>query len=193
MLSHEAHTSQCSVVRCEKRRESDAWTSPMPSGRFSNRSSVTGGGKMGEAGRGGIRVRCGRTCCRSYARVLPGTICLPAIRAISPVIDASKSCSAPAALTRTAETGRRLARLREARSERIIHRRQFQFGEKGGAGVGPTKPGKGGKIMAIADCHGLPLAVQVVSASANEATPVEPKLQRRFLRETPQRLIGDKA
>jgi len=92
-----------------------------------------------------------------------------------------------------AETGRRLTRPRKARSERIVHRRQLQFGEKGGSGVGPTKRGKGSKIMAIADRHGLPLAVHVVSASPNEATLVEPTLQRRFLRETPERLIGDKA
>jgi len=47
--------------------------------------------------------------------------------------------------------------------------------------------------MAIADRHGLPVAVHVASASPNEATLVEPTLQRRFLRETPERLIGDKA
>jgi len=93
----------------------------------------------------------------------------------------------------TAETGRRLTRPREARSERILHRRQLQFGEKRGSGVGPTKRGKGSKIMAIADRHGLPVAVHVASASPNEATLVEPTLQRRFLRETPERLIGDKA
>src|ERR1700691_523753 len=50
-----------------------------------------------------------------------------------------------------AETGRRLTRPREARSQRILHRRQLQFGEKRGSGVGPTKRGKGSKIMAIAD------------------------------------------
>src|ERR1700719_3472123 len=93
----------------------------------------------------------------------------------------------------TAETGRRLTRPREARSERILHRRQLQFGEKRGSGVGPTKRGKGSKIMAIADRHGLPVAVHVPSTSPNEATLVEPTLQRRFLRETPERLIGDKA
>jgi len=92
-----------------------------------------------------------------------------------------------------AETGRRPTRPREARSERSLHRRQLQFGEKRGSSVGPTKRGKGSKIMAIADRHGLPLAVHVVSASPNEATLVEPTLQRRFLRETPERLIGDKA
>ena len=92
-----------------------------------------------------------------------------------------------------ANTGRRFTRSREARSERSFHRRQLQFGEKRGSGVGPTKRGKGSKIMAIADRHGLPVAVHVVSASPNEATLVEPTLQRRFLRETPERLIGDKA
>ena len=92
-----------------------------------------------------------------------------------------------------AETGRRLTRPREAGSERIVHRRQLQFGEKRGSSVGPTKRGKGSKIMAIADRHGLPLAVHVGSASPNETTLVEPRLQRRFLREAPQRLIGDKA
>jgi len=92
-----------------------------------------------------------------------------------------------------AETGRRLTRPREAGLERSLHRRQLQFGEKRGSSVGPTKRGKGSKIMAIADRHGLPVAVHVVSASPNEATLVEPTLERRFLRETPQRLIGDKA
>ena len=47
--------------------------------------------------------------------------------------------------------------------------------------------------MAISDGHGLPLAVHLASASPNEATLVEATLERRFLRETPERLIGDKA
>jgi transposase len=92
-----------------------------------------------------------------------------------------------------ANPSRGLTRSRQARSERSLYRRQLQFGEKRGSGVGPTKRGKGSKIMAIADRHGLPVALHVVSASPNEATLVEPTLQRRFLRETPQRLIGDKA
>ena len=62
------------------------------------------------------------------------------------------------------ETGGRLTRPREARSERVFHRRQLQFGEKRGSAVGPTRRGKGSKIMAISDGHGLPLAVHVASA-----------------------------
>src|ERR1700682_2644005 len=69
----------------------------------------------------------------------------------------------------------------------------FSSAKKGALASAPTKRGKGSKIMAIADRHGLPVSVHVVSASPNEATLVEPTLQRRFLRETPQRLIGDKA
>src|SRR6202049_5187866 len=95
--------------------------------------------------------------------------------------------------TFTAETGRRLTRPREARSERNLHRRQLQFGEKRGSGVGPTKRGKGSKIMAIADGHGLPLSVHVASASPHETKLVEPTLDQRFLREIPERMIGDRA
>jgi transposase len=47
--------------------------------------------------------------------------------------------------------------------------------------------------MAISDGHGLPLAVHVASASPHETRLVEPTLERRFLAETPERLIGDRA
>jgi transposase len=88
------------------------------------------------------------------------------------------------------ETGRRLTRLRKAGFERVVHRRQLQFGEKRGSAVGPTRRGKG-KIMAISDGHGLPLAVHVASASPHETKLVGPTIKRRFLAETPEWLIGD--
>jgi transposase len=47
--------------------------------------------------------------------------------------------------------------------------------------------------MAISDGHGLPLAVHVASASPHETRLVAPTLERRFLAETPERLIGDRA
>ena len=79
-----------------------------------------------------------------------------------------------------AETGRRLARSREVGFERIVHRCQLQFGEKRGSAVGPTRRGKGSKIMAISDGHGLPLAVHVASASPHETKLVEATLQATF-------------
>ena len=47
--------------------------------------------------------------------------------------------------------------------------------------------------MAIADSHGLPIAVRVTSASPNESTLVEATLAQRHLAALPERMIGDKA
>ena len=47
--------------------------------------------------------------------------------------------------------------------------------------------------MAIADGHGFPLAVHVASASPHETKLVESTLDQRFLAETPERMIGDRA
>ncbi|MGO9844074.1 MAG: IS5 family transposase, partial [Candidatus Acidiferrales bacterium] len=69
----------------------------------------------------------------------------------------------------------------------------FSGAKKGAPAVGPTKRGKGSKIMAIADGHGLPFAVHVASASPHETKLVEATLEQRFLRETPARMIGDRA
>jgi transposase len=47
--------------------------------------------------------------------------------------------------------------------------------------------------MAIADCHGLPIAIRVTSASPNESTLVEATLAQRHIAALPKRMIGDKA
>ena len=59
--------------------------------------------------------------------------------------------------------------------------------------IGPTRRGKGTKILAIAAGNSLPLAVSVQSASPNECQLVEEVLAGSFLDELPERLIGDKA
>ena len=59
--------------------------------------------------------------------------------------------------------------------------------------MGPTKRGKGSKLMAVADRHGLPLAIDVASASPAEVRLVLSTLEARFIPELPERLIGDKA
>jgi transposase len=116
---------------------------------------------------------------------------------LSALSDLSSSLSTVAAFraahTTAPETGGRFTRPREAGSKRIVHRCHIQFGEKGGSAVGPTRRGKGSKIMAISDGHGLPLAVHVASASPHETKLVGPTIERRFLAETPERLIGDRA
>jgi len=64
---------------------------------------------------------------------------------------------------------------------------------KKGSGVGKTKRGKGSKIMASTDAHGLPIAIHVSSASPYEITLVGSTLAARFADHAPERLIGDKA
>ena len=59
--------------------------------------------------------------------------------------------------------------------------------------MGKTKRGKGTKLMAVADGAGFPLAISVGSASPHEVTLVEDTLDKRFTKEMPERLIGDKA
>lgn len=126
-----------------------------------------------------------RRCLARFARSLSA---LPNLSSAFPTVGAFW-----AAHPLAAETGRGLTRSRETRSERSVHRRQLQQREKGGSAVGPTKRGKGSKIVAIADRHGLPIAVHVASARPNEAILVEACLGQRFLTEAPTRLIGDKA
>ncbi len=85
-----------------------------------------------------------------------------------------------------ANTRRRLARPRQTRSERSLHRRQLQFGEKRGSAVGPTRRGKGSKIMAIADRHGLPVACTWPALRRMKPNSSKPPSQQRFLREPPE-------
>jgi transposase len=62
-----------------------------------------------------------------------------------------------------------------------------------GFAVGPTRRGKGTKIVAVAADNSLPLAVSVESASPAECQLVEDVLAGSFLDQLPARLIGDKA
>jgi transposase len=89
--------------------------------------------------------------------------------------------------------GAAFARPRKAETGRGVCRRNLRERQKGGFAVGPTRRGKGTKIVAIASGDGLPLAVSVESASPAECQLVEAVLAGCFLDELPERLIGDKA
>ena len=69
----------------------------------------------------------------------------------------------------------------------------FASAKGGGAEVGPTKRGKGVKIMAIVDRHGLPLAVCTHAANHHEVTLVQLTFDFYMIEAKPQNLIGDKA
>ena len=78
-------------------------------------------------------------------------------------------------------------------SARVFHRRHVRAGKKRGLDVGPTKRGKGSKIMAITDGHGLPIAIHTTSARPAEVKLVAQTVDERFVADVPDRLIGDKA
>jgi len=146
------------------------------------------GTAMARYPRGAERCFLGLTHWRSLARSASSLPRLSDLSSPLPAVAALRAAHRAAA-----ETGRGFARPRQAGFERSLHRRQLQFGEKGGSAVGPTRRGKGSKIMAISDGAGLPLAVYVASASPHETKLVEPTLEHRFLAETPEHLIGDRA
>jgi transposase len=88
--------------------------------------------------------------------------------------------------------GRRSVGAGPVRSGRSLYRRLLYGGKKGGDGIGRTLIGKGTKLMAIADRHGLPVALWIASASPHEQKLVEATVEHRFVREKPKRLIADR-
>lgn len=69
----------------------------------------------------------------------------------------------------------------------------FAMAKGGGAEIGPTKRGKGVKIMAIVDRHGLPLSVSTHAANHHEVTLVQLSFDFYMIEAKPENLIGDKA
>ena len=69
----------------------------------------------------------------------------------------------------------------------------FSRARGGGDGVGPTKAGKGVKIMVLVDARGLPVAVTTGSASPHESKLVQGLFDFMLTSDTPRRIIGDKA
>jgi transposase len=69
----------------------------------------------------------------------------------------------------------------------------FAPAKKGGSKVGKTKRGKGTKVMAVADRHGLPVAIYVESATPHEVKLATSTLVQMVIPEAPQNLIGDNA
>lgn len=69
----------------------------------------------------------------------------------------------------------------------------FASAKGGGVEIGPTRRGKGVKIMAIVDRHGLPLAVCTHAANHHEVTLVQLTFDFYMIEAKPENLIGDRA
>lgn len=87
----------------------------------------------------------------------------------------------------------------ELRENEVLDEREsfidatFAFARGGGQDVGKTKRGKGTKIMAIVDRHGLPLAVSTHAANHHEVTLVQLTFDFYMIEARPEKLIGDRA
>lgn len=69
----------------------------------------------------------------------------------------------------------------------------FASAKGGGEQIGPTRCGKGAKIMAIVDRHGLPVAVTTHAANHHEVTLVQLTFNFYLIEAKPENLIGDRA
>jgi transposase len=69
----------------------------------------------------------------------------------------------------------------------------FASAKGGGADIGKTRRGKGVKIMAIVDRHGLPLSVTTHAANHHEVTLVQLSFDFYMIEAKLQNLVGDKA
>ena len=69
----------------------------------------------------------------------------------------------------------------------------FAAAKGGGEGIGPTRRGKGVKILAIVDRHVLPLSVSTHAANHHEVTLVQLSFDFYMLEAKPEHLIGDRA
>ena len=69
----------------------------------------------------------------------------------------------------------------------------FSKAKGGGDGIGTTKAGKGVKIMVLVDARGLPVAVDTATAGRHESKLVQRLFEFMLTKQTPPRVIGDKA
>jgi transposase len=69
----------------------------------------------------------------------------------------------------------------------------FAMAKGGSAEVAPTKRGKGVKIMAIVDRHGLPLSVSTHAANHHEVRLVQLCFDSYLIEAKPENLVGDRA
>src|SRR5579864_1969860 len=82
---------------------------------------------------------------------------------------------------------------RRDRRGRGLHRRELCSGERRGSKIGKAKRGKGSKIMAVSDRHGLRVAVCVESTTPHEVKLATNTLVQMVISDAPQNLVGDNA
>jgi len=74
-----------------------------------------------------------------------------------------------------------------------LRRWHVRLGEKRGDRIGPTRRGKGTKLMVLADGNGIPLASEIEAASSAEVNLIEPLIDAAVTHNVPPRLVYDRA
>src|SRR6516162_10143546 len=140
------------------------------------------------------RVVCSKRSCGFSTQARNGTCCRRATRTTKPCIGAFRLGAAMrfcvACLTEVANELRDRGALDE---EECFIDATFVMAKGGGLEIGATKRGKGMKIMAIVDRHGLPLSVGTHAANHHEVRLVQLCFDFYMIEAKPENLIGDRA
>jgi transposase len=140
------------------------------------------------------RALCSRQCCGFSILARNGTCFRSAIQTTRRFIGAfSSGASARCLREILAKLANELRDRGDIDESECFIDATFASAKGGGAEIGPTRRGKGVKILAIVDRHGLPLSVSTHAANHHEVTLVQLSFDFYMIEAKPQNLIGDKA
>src|SRR5205809_206094 len=126
------------------------------------------GERMGEGDLGVIGAGLSMGSCGFCAPVRRGRICRSATERIKRCIGAFSTGASKESSRRCCKAWPEICTNEEDSISPSVCGRQLFSGQKGGAKVGKTKRGKGCKIMAVGDAHGLPIAIHTETAAPAE-------------------------
>jgi hypothetical protein len=141
-----------------------------------------------------LRAPCWKRCFRCSTRGRNGTCCRSAIRTTRrSTVGFQQWCEREILREVLAKLANELHERGETDESKCFIDATFAGAKGGGAKIGPTRRGKGLKILAIVDRQGLPLSVSTHGANHHEVTLVQLSFDFYMLEVKPENLIGDKA
>ena len=134
-----------------------------------------------------------KACCGYSTRARNGTCCRSVIRTTKPYIAAFRAGAERDLRRALMDIANELRERGALDEEECFIDATFAMAKGGGAEIGATKRGKGLKIMAIVDRHGLPLSVSTHAANHHEVRLVQLCFDFYMIEAKPENLIGDRA
>ena len=140
------------------------------------------------------RGACSKQSCGFSTLARSGTCCRKAIRTTKPcIVGFSLGATAKFCVEFLTDVANELRDKGVLDEEESFIDATFAMAKGGGAEIGPTKRGKGMKITAIVDRHGLPLSVSTHAANHHEVRLVQLCFDFYMIEAKPGTLIGDRA